>query len=169
MNKYVNMFLGMNKYVNMFLGLRCSGDVLNAVSKLNDASKEITESMAIIQRLKSIVLSEPMKYTIVDLCAGNALTSVLSVHMLPVKEAYAVDRKKRKGNYDKAQRFTYIERDINDIAFNYTEGKHIILIAVHPCKTANNIIDIFNQNQNIKHLIMMPCCNDTWNDFTGAG
>jgi hypothetical protein len=103
-----------NEYVDKFLSLKCSGDVLNSVSKSGKSEKEITESMAIIKHLKKIVLLEPMKYTVVDLCAGNALTSVLSAFMFPVKEAIAVDKNRRKGHYENVKRFVYYERNISE-------------------------------------------------------
>lgn len=150
------------EYVSRFLSLRCAGDVLNAVPRMRQAEKEITESMGILKHIKGIALGEKMKYTLVDLCAGNALTSVLGVHVLPLKHAIAVDRQKRHGNYGIVKRFDYIQADIKELS--YPEDS--IIISVHPCKSANLIVDIFNTT-GIKHLVMMPCCNDTFADVIG--
>lgn len=155
----------MSEYVQRFLQLRCAGDVLNAVGGMHKAEKEISESMGIIKHLKPIVLAEKMKYYLIDLCAGNALTSITAVHMLPIVGANAIDKKKRSGYYDSVKRFHYYEGDINDAAF--TCSYDIIVIAVHPCKTANDIVKIYNENDNIKHLIIMPCCNDSFSDVMG--
>ena len=156
----------MGEYLNRFLSLRCSGDVLNAVGRMHEPEKEISESMGIIKHLKPIALAEKMKYTVYDLCAGNDLTSILAVHMLPVQTAIAVDKKKRNGNYGLVKRFQYLEAGIEKIS--YSAGDDIILIAVHPCQTANIVIDIFNTRRNIKHLILMPCCNGSYQDVTGS-
>lgn len=156
----------MNRYVDEFLNMCCSGDVLNAVSRMSFAQKEISESMGIIKKLKPIVLKDPMKYNVVDLCAGNALTSVLAVHMLPITKAVAIDKKKRKGNYKAVKRFEYIEADITTMGIYASKEIYTmdtIIISVHPCKTANIIIDIFNETPTAA-LIMMPCCNSTYHD-----
>lgn len=156
----------MSEYVNRFLSLRCSGDVLNATGRLREAEKEITESMAVIQHLKGITLTDKMKYRVFDLCAGNALTSILAVHLLPVKSAIAVDLKKRSGNYGMVSRFFYLQEDIRKLSFDKEDS---IIISVHPCKAANIIVDIFNTNKSVKHLIMMPCCNGSYQDVTCYG
>jgi len=161
----------MSEYMNRFLQLRCAGDILNAVGGMHKAEKEITESMGIIKHLKPIVLAEKMKYYLIDLCAGNALTSITAVHMLPIVGASAVDKKKRSGHYEKVKRFLYVESDIKHLCFNCSEtSKPTILIAVHPCKAADLIVDIFNNisNTTIKHLIMMPCCNGNFSDLDNS-
>jgi len=163
----------MSEYMSRFLSLKCSGDVLNAVGSMHKPEKEITESMGIIKHLKSIVLAEKMKYSIIDLCAGNALTSILSIHMLPIRYAIAIDKKKRSGHYDKVKRFKYFEQDINKCWFDLSmvdsyEIQKFIAIAVHPCKTADDIIRIFNENPIIEHLIMMPCCNGDFKDLKNS-
>lgn len=151
-----------NKYVEEFLHYKCVGDVLNSVSRGGKSEKEITESMAIIKRLKPIVIKEPMKYSVIDLCAGNALTSVLAVHLLPVKSAIAFDKKRRKGNYDIVERFAYAESDIKNSMDFITKDE--IIISVHPCQAAELIVDMFNKSE-AKALILMPCCNGFSNDI----
>ena len=98
----------MNKYLNHFLSLKCSSDVLEVVNPLgNKAAKEITESMAVIKHIKRIAIAEKHKYGLLDLCAGNALTSVLAVHLLPIKGAIAVDKRVRNRKWDMVKRFKY--------------------------------------------------------------
>jgi hypothetical protein len=155
----------MSEYMERFLSLKCSGDVLNAVGSMHKPEKEITESMGIIKHLKSIVLLEKMKYSVIDLCAGNALTSILAIHMLPIKEVIAIDKKKRSGHYENVKRFKYFEEDINHCNCFPTKS---IIIAVHPCKTADDIVKIFNENIMIEHLIMMPCCNGDFKDLKNS-
>ena len=59
----------MSKYVSQFLSLKCVGDVLNNVLPINKPTKEITEAMAIVQRMKGVFLSNPMKYRLFDVSA----------------------------------------------------------------------------------------------------
>jgi len=155
----------MNKYMESFLSLRCAGDILNSVSKMSRAEKEITESMAIIKHLKNIVLAEPNKYTIIDLCAGNALTSVIAAHLLPITYAIAIDKHKRKGDYNRVKRFAYLEEDINHIqTLPNIDLKNNIWVSVHPCQTAEKIVKLFNKSK-VHALIIMPCCHGNSNDI----
>lgn len=144
-------------YINEFLNLNCAGDVLNVIPKQHNYHKEITESWAMIRRIKSIVMEKKLYYIIRDLCAGNALTSVLTSFMLPIYIAEAVDKKRRSGRYDGVRKFRYIEGDIYSNYFDYLSDKNII-ISVHPCKNlAERIIEIYN-NSNAPYLFLMPCC-----------
>ena len=145
-------------YVSRFLALKCSGDVMNTVAPMGSGTKkEITESMGVIKKLKNLTIKHPMKYTVYDMCAGNALTSVLSVFLLPVKNAIAIDKRPRKRHWENAKRFEYQNKDIYEL--DPTEIKpNSIIIAVHPCKNlARRIIDIYKESK-ASHLILMPCC-----------
>ena len=148
----------MSAYVKEFLSLKCSGDVLNVVNPLGSkAQKEITESMAIIKKMKGIFLEQPMKLNLYDLCAGNALTSVLSVFLLPVLKAYAYDVKGRNRNWENASRFKYTLSNIYKLDPS-TIGPDSVIISVHPCsKLAVRVCEIFNESS-AKHLFLMPCC-----------
>lgn len=154
-----------SKYITEFLQLRCAPDVLGIVSPLGDkATKEISESMACIKRLKSIALSDPMRYRVLDLCAGNALTSVLAVHMLPVRSAIAIDKRPRGRDWHKAKRFDYWTEIINAWDYRKEITEDDILLAVHPCKTATKIVDIYLGSA-ASHLVMMPCCEGQVSGF----
>jgi len=156
----------MNRYVNEFLGLKCAPDVLTTVGCLgNKASKEVTESMAMIRRLRRVALSAPMEYGLIDLCAGNALTSVLAVHLLPFKWALAVDKKPRARRWDRANGFDYLDGlDINDSAMLAAGCEPLwrrpfVLIAVHACSVlAERVIELYQNTPEARHLVLMPCC-----------
>ena len=146
-------------YVSEFLSLKCAGDVLNIANPVMRVEKEISESMAIIKRLRPLALSAPMKYTLVDMCAGNALTSLIAIHLLPFHQAIAVDKRPRSRKWDKAKRFKYVTADIYD-ATGYlpVEGEFVIMSS-HACgELSRRIIEIYNDNPNCKHLVMLPCC-----------
>jgi hypothetical protein len=145
-------------YTSQFLSLKCCGDVLNIVNPLgNSAEKEISESMGIIQYLRDIVLKNPMKYTIFDICAGNALTSIIACHLLPIKGAIAIDIRDRNRQWNKCRNFSYVFEDIYNIQPESFDENSII-IGVHSCKNlAKRIIELYN-NSKAKYLILMPCC-----------
>lgn len=145
-------------YVSEFISLKCSGDVLNVVSPLGSkASKEITESMAVLKKLRGITLHNPMHHTLYDICAGNALTAVTAVHLFPVKEAIAIDKRPRKRKWHLAKRFSYINENVYDIKPDFFE-EDAIIIAIHACTDlANRIIDLYLDSK-ASHLILMPCC-----------
>lgn len=159
-------------YVSEFLALRCAGDVLNVVSPLGaKAKKEVTESMSIIHAMRSLVLPVPMKYALVDLCAGNALTSVLAQHLLPIKRSVAVDKRRRKRSWSRIRGFEYVNCSIEEFYTRYLEIRRCgrvslcdyyspcILAAVHPCsQAAVAVVDLFIRWDAAEHLIMMPCC-----------
>ena len=145
-------------YMSDFLKLKCAGDVLNVVNPLGSkAEKEITESMAIIKKLRKIVLAKPNYYYVFDLCAGNALTSVLSAFLLPIKKAIAIDKRPRERNWHLAKKFSYITDDIYNVVPSDI-GPNAIIIGVHACnKLAEQIIKIYKESD-AEHLLLMPCC-----------
>jgi len=148
------------KYMRNFLELRCSPDVLLSVNPINNPVKEISESMSVIRRLKPITLDKDSKgkYTLYDLCAGNALTSVLAAHTLPLKETIAIDKDKRKRNWERTERFSYLEKNIYDLKEDdFVEDS--IIIGVHACgNLAEKIIELYHESP-AKHLVLMPCCD----------
>lgn len=146
-------------YSDMFLGYNCSGDILNAVSPMGQTTKEISETMAIIKLMKDIALKRKMELCLYDFCAGNALTSVTAVHLLPIKHAYAIDKKRRDRKWSIVQRFSYGFQDIFDFNVSSIEPDGIV-VGIHPCRElAIRIIEIFNTSK-AKYLFLMPCCHN---------
>jgi len=149
-------------YVDEFLSLRCAGDVLNVCNPILNARKEISESMALIKKIKPLIIPHKGKYNILDLCAGNALTSVLAVHLLPISNAIAIDKRVRDRQWDKVKRFHYVFGDIyNNSHFRFFKDiidKDTIIVSSHPCgELARQIIKIYKES-NAKALFIMPCC-----------
>ena len=151
----------MGKHIQKFLYLKAAGDIINACFPILNSEKEITETMAIIQHLRKIILDdEKNKYTIYDFCAGNALTSVTSAFLLPIKKAIAFDIKERERRWHLVNKFEYRQKDDGDIyKFNINEiDENSIIIGIHPCcDLSKKIIEIYN-NSKAKYLILMPCC-----------
>ena len=148
-------------YVSEFLSMKCSGDVLNIANPVMRVEKEISESMAIIKRLRPIALSAPMKYTLIDLCAGNALTSLIAIHLLPFNQAIAVDKRDRSRKWYNAHRFQYKQADIHTMPYySYAPNdSESVIISSHACgQLSRRIVEIYNDYPLCKHLIMLPCC-----------
>lgn len=148
-----------NKYVDAFNQLNCSKDILDICYPINNLDKEITEAYSIYRILKSLVLkNQKNKYNVLDLCAGNALTSILAAFMLPIKYASAVDIQKREREWERIKKFKYYEMDIYSEYVQCLSNENTVIVSTHPCsKLALRVIDIF-KNSKAKHLIMMPCC-----------
>ena len=147
------------KYFDTFMSLRSSGDILNVVNPLGSrASKEITESMAMFSRLRKIALKAPMEYSLIDLCAGNALTSVLAAHVLPLKESIAVDKKLRKRGWESVRRFRYLNQDIFDdsiyeLSFFFSFFCFSFFFSFLPSPFFS-----LSSLSPAPYLVMMPCC-----------
>jgi hypothetical protein len=146
------------KYLTDFLRLKCAGDIINAVSPVNNFEKEISEAMAIRHNLRKIVLAKPMEYTVLDLCAGNALAGIISVFTLPIQYCHAFDIKPReREGFKTVKKWSYTKEDIHAFRPEFIE-KRIILIASHACRDlAVKIIELYNQSK-ASALIMIPCC-----------
>ena len=152
----------MSKYLDEFFGYKCAGDVINAVTPLNRAAKEISEAMAVVRRLKPFVLNRPMELTLVDLAAGNALTAIIAVHLLPVKLANAVDREpRRRPGHAKVERFVYSQLTVEAlVGVSDHWGTDVVFASVHPCSTlATRIVDLYLATPRAVGLVLMPCCH----------
>jgi len=149
----------MNKYIRQFLQFKCAGDVINAVAPVQKFHKEITEAMAIRQELRKIVLPKPMHYNVVDMCAGNCLTGILSVFTLPVKACISVDKKDRnRQGFKDVKRWEYQKADIYK-PFKFFQGEPTILVACHACgELAERLINIYEERIGVRALILSPCC-----------
>jgi len=147
------------RYIEEFLRLKCCGDIMNVVHPLgNNTHKEITESMGMIKKIRGIVISHPMEYSILDLCAGNALTSVLAAHLLPVKKSTAIDIKLRNRRWENVKRFEYINGNIFDPLMEDFIDENTIIISVHACSNlARRIVELYKKSK-AKALFLMPCC-----------
>jgi hypothetical protein len=147
-----------NPYVMKFVRLESALDILEATSPLgNKPMKEVSESIGILEKLRKIVLKEPNKYTLYDICAGNALTSVIAAFLLPIDQAIAIDKNPRERKWDLVKDFSYDIKNIRKLEPNYFE-KDSIIISVHPCRDlAERVIELYNESE-ASHLILMPCC-----------
>jgi len=150
-------------YLDEFLSLKCSGDILNVLSPILGAQKEISESMAVVKRLRKVLIKNPNKYTLYDLCAGNALTSAIAAHLFQLKHTYAFDIRKRDRAWDKIRGFTYINDNIHNPTMYNRICNDSIIISVHPCTNlAKRVVDIYNQSK-AGFLLVMPCCKGPTN------
>ena len=165
----------MNKYLEQFMQFRCAGDVMNAVTPVNKMAKEITEAMGIWRRLRKTALKEPLKYSLIDACAGNGLVGVLSVFTLPVKRCIAFDKSPRMRKQwlrGTIERWKYYMANLyDDTQFESIVDeleRDILLVAAHPCVgLAGALVERFNKYEQIRGLAILPCCakSGTYNRF----
>jgi len=157
----------MNRYLEQFIKLRCHEDVMSAVGNINNPSKEITESMAIIKKLKKVKDKENI--ILVDLCAGNCLTSVIAAHLYNFKKVIAVDIRppSKDTNFDRVKNFEYRQDYVRTALAMFrrlSAHEKYIFISVHPCRElATTIIKEFNEIDRVfwdspHSLLLMPCC-----------
>ena len=150
-------------YLKRFVDLKCAGDVLNAAAPINSAAKEITEAMGAVVRLRPFFL-EPqykMQADLVDCCAGNALGSILAVHLLPIRNAYAIDTNPRtREGHKSVKRWSYWQKDISDLGMYKVITVPFAVLAIHPCgDLAWKVVEIYRTIENAKALVLIPCCN----------
>jgi len=148
----------MSYYLSQFLSLKCAEDILNISQSLgHKPEKEISEAMAIRRILKPITLNNPNKYNVLEMCAGNALPSILAAFTLPITNTLAIDKRIRERRWDLIKKFEYLFTDINNIPHDKINNNTII-IAMHSCKNiAKTIINIYNKSLS-PILILCPCC-----------
>ena len=146
-----------NRYIDEFLKFNCANDILTVTGKITNASKEISEAMAIRRVLKNIALHSPMKYSHTDLCSGNGLVGLFAIFTLPLIYTQCIDIKKRDKSWNKVKNFEYREKDIYLIKEIDTE----ILTACHSCgQLSIEVIRIFNNSPKAKYLVLIPCCSN---------
>jgi len=147
-------------YIDKFNNLKCSSDILNVLRPFSSGeAKEISETMAIIKKIKQIVFGNQNKtFNVLDLCAGNPLLSLTAIHLLPISVAIAFDISKLKRDYSKVRNFNYIEGNIFDDSIYDLISENTIIVGIHPCRHLSiRIIEIFNKSE-ARNLILMPCC-----------
>lgn len=157
------------KYIDNFLNFNCSLDILKLYKGgsvyrqlSNDFSKEISESMSIINTIKPIVKAHK-KVVLIDLCAGNALTSIISCFLFKNLKAIAVDLKVRKEDFSSVANFQYVNQDINTFEYIPEPDEYVIIIGIHACKNRSLVVcDIYHKLHTIAKsnctLVLMPCC-----------
>jgi hypothetical protein len=147
-----------NRYLDEFFELKCSGDVLNVVGQMNKGEKEITEAMALIQKMRHPALHGPRPMTWIDLCSGNGLVAVLAAHLFPWCRVIATDIRARDRTaflrQGDVRGFEYREMDIHDYL---PEPGYIIMTASHPC-TELAVRAVKMARLYADAYAIMPCC-----------
>ena len=144
------------------MSYRCAADIIGIVGPMKHFEKEISEAVAIEKEVRNFSYGEIKDYTVIDLCSGNALVPLMTAFMLPVQESIAIDIRPRGRDYGKARKFSYLNLNIHDDDMDIFKGRKVILTACHACKElAKRIIDLYNRTEEIKYLVLSPCCIGT--------
>lgn len=150
--------------VDKFMQFKCAGDVLSSVYPIKNPEKEISESMSIFPFIRKVLLNNPNKYTLFDLCAGNALTSSLISHLFKLKKSFAIDNREReRDNFNKINNFEYLNLDIKkqkeEVIILIKSWRPSIIVSVHPCgNLALDVLEIFQRSAD--YLFLIPCCEE---------
>jgi len=155
-------------YINQFLTLRCAGDIVNILQPISSgAAKEVSEAWTILKRLRKQVLkAEKGYYNLVEFCAGNPVSGLISHFCLPFSWAVSIDRRVIERNYSKVERYSYIKKDIYDKDITKYINDKTLIISSHPCgELAVRIIEIYNKTE-AAGLYLIPCCEGTIPKFS---
>ena len=157
----------MNPLVSEFLSLECCEDILNVLNPINNIEKELTESMSVVKEIKSLVMDKSKTFGIIELCAGNSLTSIISLFLYPqVKKVISLDIRMRDRDWDKIDNFNYVFADIymNSLIHNglidelEREVDEVMMVSIHSCgRLSEQVIRHFNTG-NANYLFLNPCC-----------
>ena len=150
-----------NKHVKAFYHLKCCTDILKVVEPVNNLEKEITETMAVINKLKSYIFHSDLENArILDVCAGNGLLGVTISHLFPKVTVHSIDILPRHRSWNQVKGFKYITEDfaVYKRLMHNSLIPYDVIIASHPCRIAIDIIEAFNISLHVKVLILLPCC-----------
>jgi hypothetical protein len=150
-----------SKYIDKFFSLRCAPDVLATVGTVAQMEKELTEAMGVLRQIQKIVVRDKRSYVLLDFCAGNALVSVLAVHLFSNVRALAIDKLPRVRAWHRADRFYYINRDIfsdmKDLEPFISKADAVIVVGCHACgELATRIVEMYKRHGD--YLVLLPCC-----------
>lgn len=161
------------KYIKQFMSYNCLPDVLISIGKIRKVIKEVTESVSVIRPIKRVALKVPGTWNLVEFCAGNSLTSILLAHLFDFKKVVAIDIAQRE-LYRPVRGYERIQKDIYDLAVNGgsldLQGGRTIFLAVHACRDlASQVINLYDEYDGEKMLVLMPCCKGSSDAFVPRG
>ena len=102
----------------------------------------------------------PHTITVLDLCAGSALTGVLLAYLTPIKHVICFDKFKRSSvNLENVHNFSFIERDVYDDSIYDVIDEHTVILGCHLCRDLSyRAIEIYQHSRAYK-CVLMPCCH----------
>jgi len=121
--------------------------------------QQVTETMSILKQLRSRVLREPNKYSIVEITNGNGLEAISALHMLPIKQATVFSTKPPCKLLDRVKNLKYYNRNFNyDRDKQFVDPNTILLVSGFNsnCDSSQSAIDAFLDNAPNPGLIILP-------------
>eukprot|EP01103_Thecamoeba_quadrilineata_P013732 TRINITY_DN3900_c0_g1_i1.p1 TRINITY_DN3900_c0_g1~~TRINITY_DN3900_c0_g1_i1.p1 ORF type:complete len:246 (+),score=46.28 TRINITY_DN3900_c0_g1_i1:3-740(+) len=144
----------------------------NFFSFINSHSikKELSESFALYSKLEPLLKKypDPSQVVLFDVCSGKGFLSCLLSFLYPSTQIYMID-KDTKINLTHLKSLPNVTMKTFDILKNFklfqewvnvtVENKTGILLGSHLCgELSENVIKLYNDGLNVKHLILVPCC-----------
>ncbi len=162
--------VGSSPYLALFRQYRIYREFLPggrffALRRKNTFWKEISEAMAVRERIKRIVVRNRARVDfVVDVGCGKGFLALLTALFHPHLRVYAVDVD-RNPNWEHFRKVSNIEArymDIMSASFErwlYTLEGRGILAGIHLCTYLSlRFIDLYNRLANIGWAILVPCC-----------
>lgn len=157
-----------SSYVKSFKRLRISKlfenrEEFKKLRRKNTFWKEISEAMAIRERIKDHLIRNP-NHVVIDLCSGKGFLSTLVALMHPKTKVIAVDLDEGadREHFKYLKNAEFIKADImsEDVEKLIKEaGDKVILTGIHLCRElSERFIELVNKNKNVKFAVLMPCC-----------
>ncbi|HIQ48034.1 MAG TPA: methyltransferase [Aquifex aeolicus] len=125
--------------------------------------KEISEAMAVRERIKDYLIKDP-SYIVIDVCSGKGFLSTIVGLMHPKTKILAVDRDKEvdREHFNSLKNVEFVNMDImSDDFYRLVKesGQQVILTGIHLCRElSERFIDLVNSCENVKAAVLMPCC-----------
>ena len=143
-----------------FQQLNCYPDIRERFVNMRHFEKEYSESASMISYIKNDLLLHPHTITVLDLCAGSALTGVLLAYLTPIKQVICFDKFKRPSvNLENVNNLSFIEGDVYDDSIYELIDEHTVILGCHLCRDLSyRAIEIYQQSQAYK-CVLMPCCH----------
>jgi len=160
----------MNKYLEKFNKFRCKKEFLNIFKgkSMSFLKKEITEALAIKERLKRVLSNKSEDYILVEIGSGKGYFSVLMALFYKDLEIYMIDKNPNINleHIKKFENIKFLNLDIRKKEFEeffnelIKKNKKIIVVAIHLCQdNAKELVKFYNKfKKSIEIFILVPCC-----------
>ncbi|NPA32910.1 MAG: methyltransferase [Aquificae bacterium] len=160
--------LAQNPYVRAFKKLRVSKlfeerPEFRKLRRKNTFWKEITEAMAIRERIRDFLIKNP-DAVVIDACSGKGFLTTLIALMHPKTRVISVDidtnAERSHLNFLKNVRFVNADIMSEDFEKLVKEaGEKVVLVGSHLCRElSERFARITNTCKNVKLGVLMPCC-----------
>ncbi|NPB08395.1 MAG: methyltransferase [Aquificae bacterium] len=157
-----------NSYVKSFKRLRIaklfeSREEFRSLRRKNTFWKEISEAMAVRERIKDHLIRDP-SHVVIDVASGKGFLSTLVALMHPRTKVIALDLDEgaKRDHFSYLKNAQFVKMDIMKeefIDFVRKAGEKVVLTGIHLCRElSERFIEAVNRCENVKLAVLVPCC-----------